>query len=112
MWWVRLMVWAGRDPPISRWCSVGSLIEDGRQRHRRHLLSEVFPHGLTLLTEAVRRPVTERIEQSRRTGTGSAGIVAGTVLIINMRRSALDGGDLVACLGIQIGAPPAATPPI
>ncbi|MEV7805171.1 hypothetical protein AB0O28_19690 [Microbispora sp. NPDC088329] len=94
------------DQIVSAQFGIGSLIESGRQRH---LLSEEFPHGLTFLTEAVRGPVTERIEQSRRSGTGFAGIVAGTVVIIDARRGAVDGDDLVAYLDIQIGAPLAAT---
>ncbi|WP_406724794.1 hypothetical protein WJ438_09265 [Streptomyces sp. GD-15H] len=97
------------DQIVSAQFGIGSLIESGRQRH---LLSEEFPHGLTFLTEAVRRPVTERIEQARRTGTSFAGIVAGTVVTIDARRGAVDGGDLVAYLDIQIGAPLAATLPL
>lgn len=97
------------DQVVSAEFGIGSRIEAGRQRH---LLSEEFPHGLTFLTEAVRRPVTERIEQSRRTGTSFAGIVAGTVVIIDARKSAFDGGDLVAYLDIRIGAPLAATSPV
>ncbi|MGI5485633.1 hypothetical protein [Microtetraspora malaysiensis] len=97
------------DQIVSAQFGIGSLIESGRQRH---LLSEEFPHGLTFLTEAVRRPVTERIEQSRRSGTGFAGIVAGTVVIIDAHRGAVDGDDLVAYFDIQIGAPLAATLPI
>lgn len=97
------------DQIVSARFGIGSLIESGRQRH---LLSEEFPHGLTFLTEAVRRPVTERIEQSRRTGTSFAGIVAGTIVIIDARTGAHDGGDLVAYLDIQIGAPLSATLPI
>ncbi|RGA06485.1 hypothetical protein DI270_003120 [Microbispora triticiradicis] len=94
------------DQIVSAQFGVGSLIKSGRQRH---LLSEEFPHGLTFLTEAVRRPVTERIEQSRRSGTSFAGIVAGTVVIIDARRGAADGDDLVAYFDIQIGAPLTAT---
>ncbi|MEN3537416.1 hypothetical protein AAH991_20050 [Microbispora sp. ZYX-F-249] len=94
------------DRIVSAQFGIGSLIESGRQRH---LLSEEFPHGLTFLTEAVRRPVTERIEQSRRSGTGFAGIVAGTVVIIDARRGAAEGDDLVAYFDIQIGVPLAAT---
>ncbi|MER7985531.1 hypothetical protein ABTY53_08035 [Streptomyces noursei] len=97
------------DQIVSAEFGIGSRIEAGRQRH---LLGEEFPHGLTFLTEAVRRPVTERIEQSRRTGTSFAGIVAGTVVLIDARKSALDGGDLVAYLDIRIGAPLAATLPV
>ncbi|WP_235557962.1 hypothetical protein [Sphaerimonospora mesophila] len=97
------------DQIVSAWFGIGSLIESGRQRHP---LSEEFPHGLTFLTEAVRRPVTERIEQSRRSGTGFAGIVAGTVVIIDARRGAVGKGELVAYFDIQIGAPLAATLPV
>lgn len=96
------------DQIVSARFGIGSLIESGRQQHP---LGEEFPHGLTFLTEAVRRPVTERIEQSRRTGTSFIGIVAGTVVIIDARSNAFDGG-LVAYLDIQIGAPLAATLPI
>ncbi|MFF4773341.1 tyrosine-type recombinase/integrase [Microtetraspora fusca] len=94
------------DQIVSAQFGIGSLIESGWQRH---LLSEEFPHGLTFLTEVVRRPVTERIEQSRRSGTSFAGIVAGTVVIIDACRGAVDGDDLVAYFDIQIGAPLAAT---
>ncbi|WP_204026845.1 hypothetical protein [Sinosporangium siamense] len=94
------------DQIVSAQFGIGSLIESGRQRH---LLSEEFPHGLTFLTEAVRRPVTDRIEQSRRSGTGFAGIVAGTIVIIDARRGRVEGDDLVAYLDIQIGVPLAAT---
>ncbi|MFD0735462.1 hypothetical protein [Planotetraspora mira] len=97
------------DQVVSAQFGIGSMIESGRQRH---LLSEEFPHGLTFLTEAVRRPVTERIEQSRRSGTGFAGIVAGTIVIIDAHRGAVDKDDLVAYFDIQIGAPLAATLPI
>ncbi len=97
------------DRIVSARFGIGSRIESGRQLH---LLSVEFPHGLTFLTEAVRRPVTARIEQSRRTGTSFAGIVAGTVVIIDARKSGLNADDLVAYLDIQIGAPLAATLPI
>ncbi|MGW4644696.1 hypothetical protein ACWEN6_39740 [Sphaerisporangium sp. NPDC004334] len=96
------------DQIVSAWFGIGSVIESGRQRH---LLGEEFPHGLTFLAEEVRPQVTERIERSRRSGTGFAGIVAGTVVIIDARRGAVDGDDLVAYLDIQIGAPLAATLP-
>ncbi|GAA0391490.1 hypothetical protein GCM10009530_48480 [Microbispora corallina] len=94
------------DQIVSAQFGIGSRIESGRQRHP---LSEEFPHGLTFLAEAVRRPVTERIEQSRRSGTGFAGIVAGTVMIIDARRGVAKGDDLVAYFDIQIGVPLAAT---
>jgi hypothetical protein len=97
------------DQIVSARFGIGSLIESGRQRHP---LAEEFPHGLTFLAEAVRRPVTERIEQARRSGTSFAGIVAGTIVIIDARRGAADGDDLVAYLDIQIGAPLAATVPV
>ncbi|MEU5867373.1 hypothetical protein ABZ815_39810 [Nonomuraea sp. NPDC047529] len=87
---------------------IGSRLKSGRQRHR---LTEEFPHGLTFLAEAVRRPVTERIEQSRRSGTGFVGIVAGTVVIIDARTNFFGRGDLVGYFDIQIGAPLAATLP-
>ncbi|MEU7742148.1 hypothetical protein [Nonomuraea sp. NPDC049158] len=88
---------------------IGSLIEAGRQRH---LLSEEFPHGLAFLTEAVRGPVTERIEQSRRSGISFTGIVAGTIVLIDADLGAAKGDDLVAYFHIQIGAPLTATLPI
>ncbi|WP_344579316.1 hypothetical protein [Streptomyces lunalinharesii] len=97
------------DQIVSARFGIGSQMESGRQRHR---LSEEFPHGLTFLTDAVRGPVTERIEQSRRTGTSFAGIVAGTIVIIDARKGSSDGDDLVAYLDIQIGAPLAATSPV
>ncbi|TYB56055.1 hypothetical protein FXF51_45335 [Nonomuraea sp. PA05] len=97
------------DQIITARFGIGSLIEAGRQRHP---LSQEFPHGLTFLTDAVRGPVTERIEQARREGTSFAGIVAGTVVIIDADRGAVDGDDLVAYLSIQIGAPLAATLPL
>lgn len=97
------------DQIVSARFGIGSRIESGRQRH---LLSEEFPHGLTFLTEAVRGPVTERIEQARRSGTGFAGIVAGTVVIIDARRGAAGGDDFAAYFDIQIGAPLAATLPV
>ncbi|MER5423171.1 hypothetical protein [Streptosporangium roseum] len=97
------------DQIVSARFGIGSRIESGRQRH---LLSEEFPHGLTFLTEAVRGPVTERIEQARRSGTGFAGIVAGTVVIIDARRGAVGDGDFAAYFDIQIGAPLTATLPV
>ncbi|WP_261987104.1 hypothetical protein [Actinomadura sp. HBU206391] len=97
------------DQIVSARFGIGSLIESGRQRH---LLSEEFPRGLTFLTEAVRRPITERIEQARRSGTGFAGIVAGTVVIIDADRGAVGEDDFAAYFDIQIGAPLAATLPI
>ncbi|MFE3647419.1 hypothetical protein ACFXO2_06180 [Streptomyces sp. NPDC059152] len=97
------------DQIVSAQFGIGSRIESGRQQHP---LGQEFPHGLTFLTETVRRPVTERIEQSRRTGTSFAGIVAGTLVTIDARSSTLDRGDLVAYLDIQIGAPLTATLPV
>ncbi|GAA0845590.1 hypothetical protein GCM10009525_63970 [Streptosporangium amethystogenes subsp. fukuiense] len=97
------------DQIVSAWFGIGSRIESGRQRQP---LSQEFPRGLTFLTEAVRRPVTERIEQSRRSGTGFAGIVAGTVVIIDARQSTVGGDSFAAYLDIQIGAPLAATLPV
>ncbi len=96
------------DQIVSARFGIGSLIESGRQRHP---LSQEFPRGLTFLTEAVRRPVTERIEQSRRSGTGFAGIVAGTVVIIDARRGGAREDNFAAYFDIQIGAPLAATLP-
>ncbi|MGW3351982.1 hypothetical protein ACWDA3_52560 [Nonomuraea rubra] len=98
-----------QDQIVSAQFGIGSRIESGRQRHA---LAEEFPHGLTFLSEAVRRPVTERIEQSRRSGTSFAGIVAGTIVVIDASRGAVEGDDLVAYLDIQIGAPLAAALPV
>ncbi|GAA2391176.1 hypothetical protein GCM10010420_14030 [Streptomyces glaucosporus] len=97
------------DQIVSVRFGIGSLIESGRQQHP---LGEEFPNGLTFLTETVRRPVTERIERSRRTGTGFAGIVAGTVVIIDARSRVRGEGDLVAYFHIRIGVPLAATLPL
>lgn len=97
------------DQIVSARFGIGSQIESGRQRH---LLGEEFPHGLTFLTEAVRSPITERIELARRSGTGFAGIVAGTVVIIDADRGAVGADDLVAYFDIQIGVPLAATLPV
>lgn len=97
------------DQIVSTSFGIGSLIESGRQHHP---LTDEFPHGLTFLTDPVRRPITDRIEQSRRSGTGFAGIVAGTVVIIDASRGAVDGDDLVAYLHIRIGVPLAATLPV
>ncbi|MFI6456217.1 hypothetical protein ACIBF6_32205 [Streptosporangium amethystogenes] len=97
------------DQIVSARFGIGSRIESGRQRHP---LGQEFPRGLTFLIEAVRRPVTERIEQSRRSGTGFAGIVAGTVVIIDARRGAVGGDDFAAYFDIQIGAPLIATLPV
>jgi hypothetical protein len=97
------------DQIITARFGIGSLIESGRQRHP---LSEEFPNGLTFLTEAVRGPVTERIEEARRSGTGFAGIVAGTVVIIDASRGSVGKADFAAYFDIQIGAPLAATLPV
>jgi hypothetical protein len=97
------------DQIISVRFGIGSRIESGRQRHP---LSEEFPHGLAFLTEAVRGPVTERIEEARRSGTGFAGIVAGTVVIIDASRGSAGEADFAAYFDIQIGAPLAATLPV
>ncbi|WP_285777140.1 hypothetical protein [Microtetraspora sp. NBRC 13810] len=97
------------DQIVSARFGIGTLIESGRQRH---LLGEEFPRGLTFLTEAVRGPITARIEECRRSGTGFAGIVAGTVLIIDARRGGTGARDFAAYFDIQIGAPLAATLPI
>lgn len=97
------------DQIISARFGIGSQIESGRQRHP---LSEEFPNGLTFLTEEVRGPVTERIEAARRSGTGFAGIVAGTVVIIDASRGSAGKADFAAYLDIQIGAPLAATLPV
>lgn len=97
------------DQIVSAWFGIGSQIEAGRQRHP---LGEEFPHGLTFLTEAVRGPITERIEQSRRSGTGFTGIVAGTILIIDAHRGAVGRDGLSGYFDIQIGAPLTATLPI
>ncbi|GAA4573600.1 hypothetical protein GCM10023193_67780 [Planotetraspora kaengkrachanensis] len=94
------------DQIVSAQFGIGSLIESGRQKHP---LSQEFPHGLTFLTDAVRGPVTERIEQSRKTGTSFAGIVAGTIVIIDASRGAVHDDDLVAYFDIQIGVSLTAT---
>ncbi|MGP4017302.1 hypothetical protein [Saccharopolyspora sp. 5N708] len=94
------------DQIVSARFGIGSWIESGRQRHP---LSEEFPRGLTFLTEEVRRPVTERIEDCRLSGTSFAGIVAGTVVIVDARRGLVDGDDHVSSLDIQIGVPLAGT---
>ncbi|HEY3506518.1 MAG TPA: hypothetical protein VGN37_27490 [Actinocatenispora sp.] len=90
------------DQIVSARFGIGSIVESGHQRHR---LGQEFPHGLTFLTERVRGPVTDRLERCRRTGTSFAGIVAGTVLVVDARRGAVHGDDLVAYLDVQVGAP-------
>lgn len=97
------------DQIVTARFGIGSRIESGRQRIP---LTGQFPRGLTFLTEAVRRPVTERIEQSRRTGTGYVGIVAGTVVIIDADAPRPGGSDVAAYFDIQIGAPLTATLPL
>ncbi|MGW5641297.1 hypothetical protein ACWEV3_04515 [Saccharopolyspora sp. NPDC003752] len=94
------------DQIVSAQFGIGSWIEDGRQRH---LLSQEFPRGLTFLTEGVRGAVTDRIEDCRRSGTSFAGIVAGTVVIVDARRGPVDGADHVTYLDVQVGAPLAGT---
>ncbi|MEV0697873.1 hypothetical protein AB0I53_08130 [Saccharopolyspora sp. NPDC050389] len=94
------------DQIVSAQFGIGSWIEAGRQRHP---LSQEFPRGLTFLTEEVRRAVTERIEDCRLSGTGFAGIVAGTVVIVDARRGPVDGADHVSYLDVQIGVPLAGT---
>ncbi|MEV5535707.1 hypothetical protein AB0L13_02520 [Saccharopolyspora shandongensis] len=94
------------DQIVSAQFGIGSWIEGGRQRH---LLSQEFPRGLTFLTEEVRRAVTDRIEDCRRSGTSFAGIVAGTIVIVDARRGPVDGTDHVTYLDVQIGAPLAGT---
>ncbi|MFI0463011.1 hypothetical protein ACH347_02890 [Saccharopolyspora sp. 5N102] len=94
------------DQIVSAQFGIGSWIEAGRQLHP---LSAEFPRGLTFLTEEVRRAVTDRIEDCRRSGTGFAGIVNGTVVIVDASRGPVDGADHVTYLDIQIGAPLAGT---
>ncbi|MGW1675941.1 hypothetical protein [Saccharopolyspora sp. NPDC002376] len=96
------------DQIVSAQFGIGSRIEGGRQRH---LLSQEFPRGLTFLTEEVRRAVTDRIEDCRRSGTSFAGIVAGTVVIVDARwgPAPRDGADYATYLDVQIGAPLAGT---
>ncbi|MEU6262554.1 hypothetical protein [Saccharopolyspora shandongensis] len=94
------------DQIVSAQFGIGSWIEGGRQRH---LLSQEFPRGLTFLTEEVRRAVTDRIEDCRRSGTSFAGIVAGTIVIVDARRGPVNGADHVTYLDVQIGTPLAGT---
>lgn len=97
------------DQIVTARFGIGGQVESGRQRHP---LGQEFPNGLTFLTEAVRVPVTERIEQARRTGTGFTGIVAGTPLVIDADVGGVRDGDFVAYFRIQIGVPLAATLPV
>ncbi|MGR6917712.1 hypothetical protein ACU635_26025 [[Actinomadura] parvosata] len=94
------------DQIVTARFGIGSSIQAGRQRHP---LTEEFPRGLTFLSEAVRGPVTARIERARRSGTGFTGIVAGTIVVIDADLGRVHAGDLVAYFDIQVGAPLAAT---
>lgn len=97
------------DRIVSAAFSLPSRVESGRQTIP---LAEHFPKGLTFLTEEVRAEVTDRIEESRRTGTSFAGIVAGTVLIIDADLAYRRPGELAAGLQIRVGAPLAGTLPL
>ncbi|SDT20062.1 hypothetical protein [Microlunatus soli] len=97
------------DQIVSARFSTGSRIEHGRQQH---LLTEEFPHGLTFVSAAVRRAVTDRLERSRADGTSFAGVVDGTVVIIDADRAPATGRDFATPLTVQIGAPLLGTLPI
>lgn len=97
------------DQIVSARFSTGSRIENGRQQHR---LTDEFPHGLTFVSPAVRGAVTERLERSRADGTSYAGIVDGTVLIIDADRAPATGRDFASGLTVQIGVPLLGTFPI
>ncbi|GAA2787124.1 hypothetical protein GCM10010470_21930 [Saccharopolyspora taberi] len=90
------------DQIVSAEFGIGSRIESGAQQRP---LSENFPNGLTFLTDEVRGPVTERLEECRTSGTGFAGIVAGTVVIIDADRGPATGADHASHFDVQIGAP-------
>lgn len=60
---------------------AGSHVRNGRQRSPR--TEEGFPSGLPFLTDRVEPAVRAQLERCRRSGTGYAGVVAGTVLIVD-----------------------------
>lgn len=69
------------DQIVTASVRVGSLVRHGRQRSP--LTDEGFPSGLPFLTERVEPAVRAQLERCRRSGTGYAGVVAGTVLIVD-----------------------------
>jgi hypothetical protein len=60
---------------------VGSHVRHGRLRSPH--TDEGFPSGLPFLTDRVEAAVRAQLERCRRSGTGYAGVVAGTVLIVD-----------------------------
>jgi hypothetical protein len=97
------------DQIVSARFSLPSRVEAGRQVLP---FTDFFPNGLSFLTDAVRLEITNRIEESRRTGSSFAGIVEGVVVIIDTDAGYHRGDELAAGLEIQIGAPLAGTLPI
>lgn len=81
---------------------IGTVMEHGRQKHP---LTEEFPRGLTFLTAAVRAPVTAQLERCRRTGTSFAGIIAGTVVVVDVRRAPAHSDDFAGYADVRIGTP-------
>lgn len=69
------------DQIVTASVRVGSHLRHGRQRSP--LTAEGFPSGLPFLTHRVEPAVRAQLERCRRSGTGYAGVVAGTVLIVD-----------------------------
>lgn len=69
------------DQIVTASVRIGSLVRHGHQRAT--LTDEGFPSGLPFLTDRVEPAVRAQLERCRRSGTGYAGVVAGTVLVID-----------------------------
>ena len=75
------------------------------------LASAGFPAGLTFLTEDVRSAVEQRLDDARRTGESWAGIVAGTVLVLDADATPRQpDGTYAVHVDLTVGAPLAALP--
>jgi hypothetical protein len=68
-------------------------------------LADDFPHGLSFLTPQVEPAVRAQIEQCMATGESFAGVVAGTVLVIDAERTDPQEGRFVTNCGVTIGVP-------
>lgn len=71
----------GFDDVVAVSVFIGGGIDEGRRFST--LTDRGFPHGLTFLTDAVRRGVETRLNQARHDGASFTGIIDGAVVVID-----------------------------
>lgn len=93
------------DQIVTATVRIGSRVRHGHQRAT--LTDEGFPSGLPFLTDRVEPAVRARLNQCRRSGTGYAGVVAGTVLIVDAANPGRprDRSDFGRSFTVTVGAP-------